>query len=247
MTSPTIAVVVPAHNEANYLPACLDAVAAAADHYDGPVQTVVVCNRCTDATPEIAAQRGAKIVPDESRCLAKIRNVGVAASDADIVVTCDADSRLHPETLRLVAAALSNGAVGGGVDIRFDRRSLGIRATEAFLSLMVRLSGVPCGAFWTARASFDAVGGFDEKLPMGEDLDFGKRLKRWGRSRSLGYRRLSGAPLLTSARKFDVYGDWSFFRMVLLDGVRVRRSMRGIDTEFVDEYFYDFNDRHRDD
>jgi glycosyltransferase involved in cell wall biosynthesis len=245
MTSPSIAIVIPAHNEADYLPACLDAIDAARERYDGSVQTVVVCNRCTDATPRIAAERGAKVVPDESRCLAKIRNAGVAASDAEVIVTCDSDSRLHAETLNLVAAALSERAVGGGVDIRFDRRSLGIRATELFLELMVRITGVPCGAFWTTRAAFDAVGGFDESRPMGEDIDFGKRLKRWGRERSLEYRRLPGAPLLTSARKFDVYGDWSFFRMMLFDALRIRRAMRGIDTEFVDEYFYDFNDRPR--
>ena len=245
MTSPSIAVIVPAHNEADYLPACLDAIDAASECYDGLVQTVVVCNRCTDATPRIAVERGAKVVSDESRCLATIRNVGVAASDAEVIVTCDSDSRLHAETLRLVAAALSDCAVGGGVDVRFDRRSLGIRATELFLDQIVRLSGVPCGAFWTTREAFDAVGGFDESLPMGEDLDFGKRLQRWGRERSLDYRRLAGAPLLTSARKFDVYGDWSFFRMMLFDAFRIRRAMRGIDTEFVDEYLYDFNDRPR--
>ncbi|MCA9698861.1 MAG: glycosyltransferase [Myxococcales bacterium] len=243
MSSPSIAVVIPAHNEAHYLPACLDAIDDTRARYHGPVQIVVVCNRCTDATPRIAAARGAKVVPDESRCLAKIRNVGVAASDTELIVTCDADSRLHPDTLHLVAAALSAGAVGGGVDIRFDRRSPGIRTTERFLALMVRLTGVPCGAFWTTREAFDAIGGFDETLPMGEDLDFGKRLKQWGRARALEYRRLPGAPLLTSARKFDVYGDWSFFRMMLFDAVRIRRSMRGIDSEFVDEYFYDFNDR----
>lgn len=245
MASASIGVVVPAHNEEAFLPACLDAIEAARERYRGDVETVVVCNRCTDATEAIARERGARVVPDESRNIAKIRNRGAAATEAEVLITCDADSRVHPEMFGLVDAALDEGAVGGGADVRFDRRSLGIRVTELFLDAMVRVSGVPCGAFWTTHEAFDAVGGFDERLPMGEDLDFGKRLRAWGAERSLDYRRLTGAPLLTSARKFDAYGDWSFFRMLVFDAFRMRRSMKGIDTEFVDEYFYDFNDRPR--
>ncbi|MCB9566837.1 MAG: glycosyltransferase [Myxococcales bacterium] len=245
MPDRSIAVIIPAHNEERHLPACLDAVEAARARYSGALETVVVCNRCTDATEAIARAYGARTIRDESRCLATIRNAGVAASDAEVIVTCDADSRLHPATFGLVVEALEGGAVGGGVDVRFDRRSLGIRCTELLLDLMVRITGVPCGAFWTTRAAFDAIGGFDERLPMSEDLDFGKRLRRWGRARALDYRRLAGAPLLTSARKFDAYGDWSFFRMMVFDALRIRRSLRGDDTDFVDEYFYDFNDRVR--
>ena len=33
--------------------------------------------------------------------------------------------------------------------------------------------------------------------------------------------------------------------MLVFDAFRMRRSMKGIDTEFVDEHFYDFNDRPR--
>ena len=33
------------------------------------------------------------------------------------------------------------------------------------------------GAFWCERAAFEAVGGFDEKLAMAEDVDFAKRLR----------------------------------------------------------------------
>jgi hypothetical protein len=35
--------------------------------------TIVVINRCTDATEEIARRRGARIVRDDSRNLARIR------------------------------------------------------------------------------------------------------------------------------------------------------------------------------
>jgi glycosyltransferase involved in cell wall biosynthesis len=241
--TPTISVIVPAHNEAAYLPACLEAVDVAREQAGVDVEVVVVLNRCTDGTRAIAEAAGARCVLDESRCIAAIRNRGVASSTGETLITCDADSRLHPTTFQRMREQLADGAVGGGVSVRFDRRSAGIRATELLLDFLLFVTRVPCGAFWTTRAAFDAVQGFDERLPMGEDIDFGKRLRAWGRARGAPYELLRGATLLTSSRKFDHFGDWSFFRMLLLEPLRIRRSMKGRDTEFVDEYFYDFNDR----
>lgn len=240
---PHVSVVIPAHNEEAYLGRCLEAVAQARLGSGLEVETVVVLNRCTDRTESLAAAAGALLVPDDSRCLATIRNRGVAASHGSVVMTCDADSQLHPRTLRAAVDALDAGAIGGGVPVRFDRRSWGIRATELLLDVMVVLTGTPCGAFWTTRAAFDAVGGFDERLPMGEDVDFAKRLRALGRRNRRPYRLLAEAPLLTSARKFDRFGDWSFFGMMLFEPLRIRRSLKGEDTDFVDEYFYDFNDQ----
>lgn len=237
-----ISVVVPAHNEEAYLSGCLAAICRAAEELGSPVEILVVLNRCTDRTEAIAKEFGARTLPDDSRCLATIRNRGVAASTGDIVVTCDADSRIHPSMLRDVVAALDDGAVGGGVPVRFDRESAGIKATCLMFDAYSFLTGLSCGAFWTTRASFDEVGGFDESRPMGEDVDFANRLKRLGKPRGASYRTLRGAPLITSTRKFDHFGDWSFLRMMAFEGLRIRRSLKGVDTEFVDEYFYEFND-----
>lgn len=241
----SISIVIPAHNEEHYLRGCLEAAAVAARAVSVPVEAVVVLNRCSDGSERIAREHGAKTVPDGSRCIAAVRNRGVAASSGEIIVTCDADSRLHPRMLPAVLRELERGAVGGGVDIRYDRRSRGIRATEKAFHLVMRVTGISCGAFWTTRRAFDAVGGFDERLLIAEDVDFARRLRRYGRARGLRYLTLWEAPLATSSRKFDRFGDWSFFTMPILDGRRIWRSLRGSDTEFVDEYFHDFNDGRR--
>lgn len=47
-------VIVPAHNEELLLPRGLRAIDAAAGHVEGDVQVIVVANRCTDATVDIA-------------------------------------------------------------------------------------------------------------------------------------------------------------------------------------------------
>jgi glycosyltransferase involved in cell wall biosynthesis len=239
----TISVVVPAHNEEWHIGPCLAAIRTAAAATDASVETVVVLNRCTDRTEPIAASFGATCVMDGSRCLAAIRNRGIRRASGGIVVTCDADSRMHKEMLRRVVEELEAGAIGGGVDVVHDRRSLGIAVCEAFLRLSMRITGISCGALWTTRPAFDAVNGFDENLTMAEDYDFGRRLRALGKRSGAPYRTLWDARLLTSARKFDRYGDWALFRMLFADRKRIRRSLKGQDTEFVDEYFYDFNDR----
>lgn len=240
-----ISIIIPAHNEEYYLGGCLEAAAIAAKAVSVDVETVVVLNRCTDASERIAREHGAKVIPDESRCIAAVRNRGVAASSGDVIVTCDADSRLHPQMLPAVLRELERGAIGGGVNLHYDRQSRGIRATERVFRLVMRATGISCGAFWTTRRAFDAVGGFDERLLIAEDVDFARRLRRYGRARGLRYVTLWETPLSTSSRKFDQFGDWSFFAMPILDGRRIWRSLRGHDTEFADEYFHDFNDKHR--
>ena len=237
-----LSVVIPAHNEEGYIGGCLAAAREAERVLGDDVEIVVVLNRCTDRTRTLAEAARAVCVIDETRCLSAIRNRGVAAASGDVIVTCDADSRLHPQMLFAVRERLEAGAVGGGVDVKHDRRSLGIATTELLLRLSVRLTGVSCGAFSGRKADVIACGGFDEHLPMGEDLDFGKRLRALGKGRGQPYLTLWETPVTTSSRKFDRFGDWAFFKMMLLDGMRIRRSLKGRDTEFVDEYFYDFND-----
>src|SRR4051794_8663590 len=53
-----VSVVVPAHNEARFLPNVLNSIAAAAERVTGPVEVIVVANRCTDATATIARTAG---------------------------------------------------------------------------------------------------------------------------------------------------------------------------------------------
>lgn len=241
MPSPaSISVVVPAHNEEYYIEQCLMAIAEASQPVSIPVETVVVLNRCTDRTELVAQAYGATLVKDESRCISRIRNHGVNAASGEAIVTCDADSRLHPAMLLRVVEELARGAVGGGVDVRADRRSLGIDLSMAFIRLVARLTRVSAGAFWTTRSAYEAVGGFDEHLLMAEDFDFARRLRNWGKVRKMPFCTLWDTPLTTSSRKFDRYGDWVILRMLFVDAWRIRRSMTGKDRQFVDEFFYDF-------
>ncbi len=243
--APLISVVVPAHNEEHYIASCLESVKRAASLLDGGtdrVEIIVVANRCADRTAEIAESFGAKVVVNEARSIAEVRNAGVRASCGGIVVTIDADSVMSEQALCEVREMLESGRyIGGGTPTRFDRMSAGIFFSAMYVAwnlipIMVRnraaLSG---GMFWFFRRDFDAVGGFDESLVSLEDMDFAARLNKLGASTGKKYGTLKRSHIVTSSRKFDMFGDWYLIRNRRL----TRRIFTGRDREAADAFYYD--------
>ena len=51
-----VSVIIPAHNEEKYVVRCIDSVKLAASCVKCGVEIIVVCNRCTDRTAELAAE-----------------------------------------------------------------------------------------------------------------------------------------------------------------------------------------------
>ncbi len=235
-------VVVPAHNEEALLPRGLAAIAAAAQHVDGGVEVIVVANRCTDRTAAIARDAGAVVVESEARNIAAVRNAGAAAGTGEVVVTVDADCVMAPLALSEMDRLLRSGdVVGGGVLVRPERRSAGIAATYAFVSVLTFVTRLGGGMFWCGRTDFETIGGFDEDVLIGEDLEFARRLRTHGKQTGRRFTTLRSTPLIASCRKFDRFGDWHMFRMGL-QLRQIRAVLRGTDTAWVDHYFFDFND-----
>ena len=93
MSEYTFSVIIPAHNEEKYIGKCLQAVKSAAKYVgDAKTEIIVVANRCTDKTVAIARHYGAKVVINEEKCIAAIRNAGVREAKGEIIVTIDADN-----------------------------------------------------------------------------------------------------------------------------------------------------------
>ena len=96
-------------------------------------------------------------------------------------------------------------------------------------------SGVGFGLFWFRKKDFGAIGGFDERFVSVEDVDFAQRLKAYGRESGRKWGTLVRAPLVTSCRKFDLFGDWYLFR----NPAFVRKVFRGDNREVADRFWYD--------
>ncbi|MGN0596555.1 MAG: glycosyltransferase [Ruminiclostridium sp.] len=243
MSEYTFSVIIPAHNEEKYIGKCLEAIETAAKAVSPrKVQVIVVANRCTDNTAAIAEEYGAKVLINEDKCISSVRNCGVNAAEGEIIVTIDADSRMTKGSLAEIEEMLHSGKfVGGGTRSKFDRMSIGIFFSAAYVAMNIipvmkkNKAALTGGMFWFYKKDFEAIGGFDESLVSLEDLDFAARLNKLGVARGQKYGTLKRSYIITSSRKFDEFGDWYLIK----NRKMTKRIFTGKDREAADEFYYD--------
>ena len=231
-------IIIPAHNEERLIPHCLSSIVEAARVIDeDDVEIIVVLNRCTDATEEIARRFGAVIVTEQAKNLSRIRNAGVNASTGDVIVTMDADSRMKGNMLLEIRKNILKGnCIGGGALILPERISAGI-----FLTFLVYIApvlvryGISFGLFWCRRETFQELNGFNENLLTAEDIDFAIRLKNHGKKKRKSYKTITASHIVTSCRKWDQFGDWYIFK----ENRSVKSVFRGNNRDIADKWWYD--------
>src|SRR6266576_2662723 len=160
-----ISFIVPAYNEEHELSGTLAAIHDAASGASGPYEIIVVDDASTDATPEIAAQTGARVIRINRRQIAAARNSGGRTAQGDYLFFIDADTRINRAHVTGAIAAMEAGYVGGSARVNMDGLSLvGRRRMLIVFSWFwfgLYFWGVPF--FFTTRHNFDIVGGFDEQ------------------------------------------------------------------------------------
>jgi glycosyltransferase involved in cell wall biosynthesis len=233
----SISVIIPACNEEKFIQNAIDSVRAAAEFAKVSYEIIVVLNRCSDNTENIAKENNCIITKCDEKNLSLIRNAGVKLANNEIIVTLDADSRLSKNFFSKAITALNKNAIGGATLIIPERISLGIMLTGLFLVPFVIFERISGGAFYCYKKDFWAINGFNPEMLSAEDIDFAKRLKAYGKSLGRHFVTLWSAYIITSCRKFDRFGDWYFLknpRMVL-------NLLKGKDRRYADIVWYDFH------
>ncbi len=231
-----ISVVIPAHNEEDYLLKCIQSVKTAAKEFSGDVEIVVCVNRCTDATEQIAREQGAIVVEEIEANVASVRNAGMAAASGDVIVTLDADSTISSYFLCAVESKMKDSKYAGGCALlivdEFNLASILLGVVLVFPALM--LMRFSAGTFWISRKTYSDVGGFDESYLTGEDFEYWRRLRRYARSNKLKFGMLIKSYVLTSGRKMDEFGPW----FMLTHPHWFYYAIKGDNQEFADRYLY---------
>lgn len=216
---PRISILVPAYNEEPLLPATLERIRSSLAAAGVSNAELIVCdNNSSDATARVAREAGAQVVFEPHNQIARARNRAAASARADWLLFLDADTQLSPELLRATLEEIAGGKTcGGGALVQFDA-PVG-RLPRAALRFWNRLSmrfGLAAGCFvFCRRAAWEAAGGFDERRYAGEELSFSSRVKRWGRERGERFVILPRPPVISSARKLEMYGPWRILLRVL--------------------------------
>jgi len=211
---PSISVIIPAFNEANYITETLNRLAAAEQRFksvaDSVVQILVVDNASTDRTAEIARQAGATIIYESEHNIARVRNAGAAKALHDFLVFLDADTLVPPELLIEIARTMTNPiCIGGAVDCLHQTNRIVIRAYLRFWRILGLILGAAQGACQFCRASvFRELGGYDETWYLGEDVDFYWRMKRLARQRDMLTLLIRDLQVVPSPRRWDLWPHW---------------------------------------
>jgi rSAM/selenodomain-associated transferase 2 len=139
---------------------------------------------------------------DSPRGRARQMNTGARAATGEILLFLHADTRLPPGAREAIVGALGDRrVVAGRFDVRFDNPGPAFRMIAALMNLRSRLSGISTGdqAIFVRRSVFEQLGGYGE-IPLMEDVELTRRLKRAGRLAALRLR------VTTAARKWEREG-----------------------------------------
>lgn len=213
-----ITVVIPAHNEADYLQRTL--VSLQNQNY-GWYEVIVVANGCRDGTVTVARGQCHRLVVLPRKCLGRARNLGARMARGELLLFLDADTTLEPLALRRIAEDFTPTDSAGTLKGRPNSGRWPYHAIYALKNFVHRWSLHPgsSGAILCWKCDFVQAGGFDEGLEVRENSDLLKRLKRFGK-----YKYISDVVATTSMRRYEQKGvmkvTWLWLKVWLESFVR---------------------------
>lgn len=192
----SVAAVIPALNEQQWIGASIDAARAS-----GIDEVIVADGGSYDETVAIAEARGARVVTCEPM-RARQLNRGAEAATSDALVFVHADTLLPLGAARAIGEALRRHGFGG-FRLKFAEADPRLRVAETMINLRTAITKSPWGdqAQFISRKRFLRNGGFRE-IPIMEDYELAVRMKRSGPTVIIPLH------VLTSGRRFLEKGIW---------------------------------------
>ena len=225
-----ISIVIPAFNEERLLGLTLGHVKTASTALTaaGWESELIVCdNNSTDRTAEVARASGATVVFESVNQIARARNRGAEAATGDWLLFIDADSQPSAELFADTASTInSHRCVAGGCVVRLEDGYPVANFFTGLWNFLSRRLRLMAGSFiFCESAAFRKIGGFNNEMFAGEELDLSKRLQQLARETGREIVILHRHPLLTSARKMKLYTAREHLRFILRAVFNQRRAL----------------------
>jgi len=201
---PFLSVLIPCRNEVESLGRCLASVIAS-DYPVDRLEVLVVDGESTDGARDVIARWARRhacirMLENPDRTTPAALNRGIAAARGEIIARLDAHAAITPTYLSRAVAYLETTAadqVGGVMETCAQRAGPWTGAVIAALTHPLGVGGsrfrtqrpesgeeprwadtVFCGCW--RREVFERIGGFNERLERGQDMELNQRLRRTG-------------------------------------------------------------------
>ncbi|MFA5249517.1 MAG: glycosyltransferase [Candidatus Paceibacterota bacterium] len=200
-----LSIVIPTFNEEKFLPYLLTSIRKQTFRN---FELIVADNDSTDATRLIALRFGAKVV--DGGMPGRGRNKGAKAAQGEWLLFLDADVVLPSDFLEKAMAEIQNSDLSVATclikplsDRRIDKFlhgsvNLYMRATKKFFA------HAPGFCIFCKRNVHRTSGGFDEKIKLGEDIEYVHRL-----SKGANFGLLRDIRIPVSVRRLDEDGRFN--------------------------------------
>jgi len=200
-----LSVIIPVLNEAKNLESILSRLRAICP----AAEVIVVDGGSEDGTTTVVRQFPWVTYLSGRRGRASQMNAGAAVANGEVLLFLHADTLLPSGTNAAIVEAFNDpGFIAGRFDVSFDNPRPVFKVIAFFINLRSRLTKICTGdqALFVRRKTFDELGGYPD-IPLMEDVELAKRLKRLGKVACLH------SKVTTSARKWEREG---IFRIILL-------------------------------
>ena len=190
---PLVTIVVPVYNRAQDIRSCLDSLFAL-EYPSDSYEIVVIDDNSSDSTVEVIKKYGVKLLENRFNMgQSAARNLGASHARGDIIAFTDSDCIVSPRWLSELIPYFEderNVLVGGYVGSYYRKTRLDrYEESNSPLNMGKKLLFghgpesdfyVPTCNMLLRKKAYSSVGGFDEAMRVGEDVDLCWRLKERG-------------------------------------------------------------------
>jgi rSAM/selenodomain-associated transferase 2 len=226
-TRPLISLIVPVWNDDELAVALVSGLPVVPEL----AEWIVVAVQPGERLRELHRQGMVRLISCDKPSRGRQMNAGAAEARGSLLCFHHADSELRPEHLTALKKAARNEAIIGGAFHRhFDDRRPLVVWWEGLIRAVNSFAGPLFGdqSIFVRSSVFERMGGFAD-IPLMEDLEFSRRLRR------LGSAVLLDPPLWSSPRRFRRQGNW---RTTLLNMAFIALFYLGVDSRTLHRWYY---------
>lgn len=224
---PMISIIIPTLNEAENIDRCMKAVLAESSDFE----VIIADGGSSDNTKTIVSgYPGVKIV-DFRKGRGIQMNSGALAATGDVLLFLHADTRLEQGWAKSIMETLRKETfIGGAFTFAIDNYAWQYRIIETWVRLRCSLFKLPYGdqAIFVRKNVFTLMRGYKD-IPLMEDVDFIKRLRKMGRTIILNKKAF------TSERRWENKG---LLKTIFINQITMLLYKLGVSPERLFRLYY---------